>query len=201
MMIEYKKYNDYALIEEISGWLKEFLILHEIVDNSSTLPSFLDNRGTKEYILKINKEDIDTVQSIIEQKQIESLDDIDKDYYLFSFTDKELMEVIYKKEEWNELDYLLARKLLKERGIDLQDKEVNLVREMRIESLKQTEPDQKIWIIAGYFCTALGGILGIFIGWYIKTATKTLPNGEKFYIFSDANRRQGDILMKISINP
>jgi hypothetical protein len=39
----------------------------------------------------------------------ESIPLINDDYYLYTFTDEELIEVIYKHDEWNHLDFLIQR--------------------------------------------------------------------------------------------
>ena len=44
------------------------------------------------------------------------LSTMDPDYYLFSFTDTELLEIVTHPDEWGHLDYALAKKLLADRG-------------------------------------------------------------------------------------
>ena len=54
------------------------------------------------------------------EKEIEVIDD---DYYLLSFSDDELIDVVSKSDEWNKFDVSLAKKLLKERGNEITNDE------------------------------------------------------------------------------
>ncbi len=69
----------------------------------------------------------------------------------------------------------------------------------RLEALKQAEPPQTFWIIAGYIMAALGGILGTFIGWHLANHQKTLPTGEKVFAYSEADRRHGRYILYVSV--
>ena len=131
------------------------------------------------------------------EAQIE-IDQVDKDYYLFGFSDDELLDLISKADEWSPFDFLLARKILAQRGNVLSNEEVKYLEEERINELKKPEAPQTKWIIIGYLCAALGGILGIFIGWHLFTYKKTLPNGERLYGYSKADRKHGRIIFYIS---
>lgn len=129
--------------------------------------------------LRINEADFEKAEDILEQHSNAVLDEIDKDYYLFSFTDEELYDVLLKSDEWSSLDYTLAQKLLKERGKSI-DKELLIsLKKQRLEELAKPDDNQQAWIIAGYIFSILGGFLGLIIGYFLWTSKKTLPNGQK----------------------
>jgi hypothetical protein len=107
--------------------------------------------------------------------------------------------VVTKADEWSTFDVVLARKILNERGIKINEKELAEKEEKRIEELKNVEPLKTGWIIIGYVFALGGGVAGIFFGWYLATGKKTLPNGERIYAFTEADRRQGRIIFYISI--
>ena len=46
-------------------------------------------------------------------------------------------------------------------------------------------------MIAGYVLAALGGIVGVFIGHHLNTTKKTLPNGQRVYIYNADDRAHG----------
>ncbi|MDN5202314.1 hypothetical protein QQ008_13090 [Fulvivirgaceae bacterium BMA10] len=65
-----------------------------------------------------------------------------------------------------------------DRGNDVSDEVVELLKNQRINELAKPEGSQKAWIYAEYIIALLGGILGVFIGWHLILFKKTSPNGE-----------------------
>ncbi len=124
--------------------------------------------------------------------------DLPNNYYLFDFTDEELIEVVAKPDEWNQLDYLLALKLLKERGKEVNPILADKLREHRIEELAKPEVSQKGMIYSGYALAVLGGIIGIGIGWTLSSQKKTLPNGNVVYVYSESDRKHGNRILWIA---
>ena len=136
---------------------------------------------------------------MLQQISLSQIDSVDKDYYLFNFTDLELMEVITKRDEWGHLDFILAQKILKERGKEIKPEVVELLKKQRLEELAKPEENQKAWIYAGYITAVLGGFLGIFIGWHLSTYKKTLPNGDRVYGHSQSDRKHGNRILIIGV--
>ncbi|MEP3043267.1 hypothetical protein [Nonlabens ulvanivorans] len=153
--------------------------------------------------LRINEADFEKAEDILEQHSNAVLDEIDKDYYLFSFTDEELYDVLLKSDEWSSLDYALAQKLLKERGKSI-DKELLIsLKKQRLEELAKPDDNQQAWIIAGYIFSILGGFLGLIIGYFLWTSKKTLPNGQKVdsYSLKDKKHDKGIFYIGVIIAP
>jgi ATP-dependent Lon protease len=199
--ITYQKFNDIALANELAELLEQHSIIYRIEEDSLTFnPSFaLNDELSKEYAVKISAGDFEQVNELLKQDASENIDAAEKDYYLFDFTDEELKDVIAKADEWNAFDVQLARKLLAERGKAVSDDEIAAFEEKRIEELKVTEPSQTGWIVIGYLFALLGGLLGLFIGWYLKSSKKTLPNGERVYEYSERDRWHGAVIFYISV--
>ena len=84
------------------------------------------------------------------------------------------MDVIVKADEWSVFDNVLARKILAKRGKPINEGEISTIQEQRLGNLKKPEPSQRAWIIVGYICAMLGGVLGFFIGWHLSTYKRTL---------------------------
>lgn len=55
------------------------------------------------------------------------------------------------------------------------------------------------WIIFGYINAALGGVIGLFLGWHIWKSTKTLPDGRSVYMFSQKDRAHGQIIFYVGL--
>lgn len=64
----------------------------------------------------MRNKDLKIVDNLIQVDILSHIEVVDKDYYLFSFTEIELEDLIQKKNEWSKFDFLLAKKILNDRG-------------------------------------------------------------------------------------
>lgn len=190
-------YKDDAL--DFIKILEQNKIDYELVDNSLRVDSsFGGDINTKQYELKIEKNVFEKVEELEEKLAAEDIKSINQDYYLYEFSDEELIEILMKKDEWNKFDYLAAQKILKERGNEVKPELLNVIRKQRIADLTVQEESPKWLIYIGYFSAIFGGFLGIFIGFYLMKYKKSLPNGEKFYGFSRSDRLNGERILYLS---
>jgi hypothetical protein len=155
-------------------------------------PILSNNEFGKEYCVKIKKNDFEKANEILHTKAKNEINEIQDDYYLLSYSNEELIDVIEKSDEWNKFDVELAHKLLKERGNEITAEQLSELRKQRIIELSKPDEGQNVYIIIGYICALLGGLLGIFIGWHLLTYKKTLPNGNRIYAYSENDRKQGN---------
>jgi len=199
--ITYQRFNDIALANNLADILQRHNIIYTIEEESLTFnPTFvLNNELSNEYAVKIKSDDFEQVNQLLVEEETTNIDEVEADYYLFKFTNDELIDLLTKADEWSAFDYLLAQKILTERGIAINDKYLAELKEKRIEELKEPETPQTTWIVVGYMAAFLGGILGIFIGWHLLSSKKTLPNGEKVYDYNEHDRKQGRNIFYLSI--
>lgn len=181
----------------------EILESREIPYQTETFNSTLDPATLrpleKEFHVKVRQEDFSQVSSLLDDIAAEAVKNADRDHYLFSFSDIELYEIIAKPDEWSAFDYHLAKKIIKERGKTIDDEFLKSLKKARFEDLSKQEESQPAWIILGYAFAVLGGIVGIAIGWYMKNQQKTLPNGQKIYLFKEEDRQHGTRIFYIGI--
>jgi hypothetical protein len=198
--LTFQKFNDEAAVLELETILNTHNIEYILEDTSASFdPSFANSLLTKEFRIKLRKQDFEKTDSLLQQISLDHLDSVDKDYYLFGFTDLQLMELITKRDEWGQFDFLLAQKLLKERGKEIKPELIELLKKQRIEELAKPEENQTAWIYAGYITAFLSGFLGFFIGWHLATHKKTLPNGDRVYSYSQSDRRHGNRILIIGV--
>jgi hypothetical protein len=123
------------------------------------------------------------------------LDDIDPDYYLFSFTNDELTDVLKNTHEWNALDQALAQKLLLERNIaipkDIEDGGT-------AASFKPYHLEM-VWIIVEYLVSIAFAFAGIIIGSITLLGYKTLHTGSKVKMYDKETRMHAGIMLGIGI--
>jgi len=149
--------------------------------------------------LKIKDSDFDVVDHILEKIAENNMYLIEKDHYLYEFSNMELIEILEKYDEWSKTDYLAARKILKERGKAFSDNEIQKFKEKRIEKLSQPEKGNTGWLIFGFISAVMGGLLGIFIGHHHCYFKKQLPTGERVYAYNELARRIGFKIYSVGI--
>ncbi len=199
-LILYKRFNDAALAGDLTDALDDAAIAYTVEESTPAFdPAFRNDGLTKEYSIKISPDDFERVNKLLKERELANINNVDKEHYLFSFTNEELTDVLAKADEWSAFDYQLARKILTERGVTINDAMLNNFSNARLEELKKPEPPQNGWIIAGYIVAFAGGVFGIFIGWHLANYKKTLPDGEIVYGYSENDRQQGKWIMYLSI--
>jgi REP element-mobilizing transposase RayT len=208
----FRKSINKAIIEEIAFVLEDNHIPFKLVDNEKYFDAtFVNNASKIEYQIMIDRSDFEKAEEIMTDYYSKNMV-IPEDYYLKEFSDNELKEIIYKKDEWNEFDYEVAKKLLAERGIIISDIEINQINSERLESLKKNydKPDDvKNLITFGYIFAVIGCLASFFMGFLlfisygislaILKSKKQLPNGERVYYFNKEDRRHGKRILMISI--
>jgi len=198
--LTYQKFNDRSEADELQALLIENNIECLFEDSSVSFdPSFVNSELNNEYRIKLKKEDFEKADSFLLSITAKQIEGIDQDYYLFEFSNEELLELISKRDEWSKFDYLLAQKILSERGHKVEQKELKLIYEHRIEELSKPEKSQINWIIAGYVFVLLGGLFGLVIGWNLYSHKRTLPNGESIYAYSIEDRIHGKRIVVLGI--
>ena len=127
------------------------------------------------YALHIKEEDFKIANKLLEEEAIKQVDSISKDHYLYDFTDEELYDILQNQNEWNHLDYALAKKILKERGSEINTEDLKQIIDEREAKLKIKDEIPNYVIFIGY-TSAIGiPILGVFILPYLyKNAHNTL---------------------------
>jgi hypothetical protein len=200
-LITFKSFNDPALAAELTALLEQHGIQHEVEESELSFnPSFvISNELSKNYAVKIKSVDFELVNRLLTESETKNIDQVEPDHYLFSFSNEELMDILAKADEWSPFDYQLARKILTQRGVKVDDAQLADLHQSRIEDLKQPDPPQTTWIIIGYIFALAGGILGIFIGWHLAFHKKTLPDGERVFGYNENDRKQGKRIFYLSI--
>jgi len=151
------------------------------------------------YRVKIPADAFNMAEKLVRESVDLNLHSIEKDYYLFSFSNEELMEVLEKKDEWGNYDYALAQHILGERGIKITQADLQELDKQRIQSLAEPQNGDSIWTLIGYLSAFLGGLMGLFIGILMLRTKKTLPDGSQVYTFGSIARKHGKYILVTGI--
>ena len=190
--LTFQKFNLPDLAADLGGLLQKNNIPFLIEDNSPVFDvTYANNAIDKEFRVKIQQKDFAQATALLEELAEQQISYTDRSYYLFDFTDPELINLVSKPDEWSAFDFQLAQQILRERGKAINPELIKVLRNQRIEELSKPAPPQKSTVSVGYLMVLLGGFLAIFIGWNLIRAKKTLPDGSVVYSFNAEDRKHG----------
>jgi hypothetical protein len=196
----YEKFFNPEQAEPVINVLKRHAIPHEFEAIGNTVDKVLTGGGPEYlYEIKIPATQFETVNRLLREEMKVSLDEVDPDHYLFTFEDKELVEILHEPDAWGRLDYVIAREILESRGIVYSREELDAIWNKRMERVARPDIDGGRWIYAGYFFAVFGGFIGIIIGLVLSQSTKTLPNGNRYYIYDETTRKRGKNIFYLSL--
>ncbi|MDI9864114.1 hypothetical protein QM480_07255 [Flectobacillus sp. DC10W] len=195
--VTFKEFSDEEHFIEFSQFLEQNNIRFQTEISNGAIDPVSMRSVQKFFLVKIEKENFPSVQKLIDNIAQESIEDIDPEHYLFQFSDEELFEILSKADEWSELDYKLAQKILQDRGHTVDTEYLKYLKKERLATLAKPEPSQAKFIWAGYTFAILGGVLGVAMGWGIYFSQKRLPNGEVVYSYSESDRKHGKKIIVI----
>lgn len=198
--LTFQRFYDKAVLEAAGSVLAGADIPYEIEDDGTWLAPVFNGESPRlqQYRLKIEETDFPKAEAALEAFYREQLNGIEPDYYLFDFSDQELIEVVSKPDEWGRLDYELAKKLLKEKGIVINDTLFEGLKANRYEEIAQPTRIPRYWLVLGYIGGVLGGLLGIVVALVIIFSKSTLPNGKRVPTFAPQDRNHALIIALIS---
>ncbi len=135
-----------------------------------------------------------------EEVELEELhvDQLDADYYLLSFSELELYDILVKEDEWSPHDVELARKLLVEKNFTIEEDALQMQRSARMAEFRKPDKHQGTLIVVGYIFAFVGGFLGLLFGFALLFTKKEIPGGDKVYRYTESNRKHGKIILIIS---
>jgi hypothetical protein len=189
---DFKKYSNKEQAKEVKIYLEKNDIKAILSDNEPVVDiTFAGNTLQNEYVVKIRTFDFPKAKQLMESLAQKQLDLVDESHYLFTFNNDELFDILQKPDEWSEFDFLLAKKILSNRGENINDNKLKELQESRIEKLSEPDKSHTFWIVLGYIFAIAGGLLGLVIGYVLMTSKKSLPNGQKVYSYSFKDRNHG----------
>ena len=196
----FQKFTDIEIANEFAKELEKNGIKYLIQENNkSSVGNFEIGNVDFDVAINLRSEDFPKADKILEAYYQPAVESVDKDYYLFQFTDAELHEIISHPFEWGHFDYQLTKKILKDKGETISEEKVAEMKQATIAKLSRTENISDSNIISGYILSIFFPIAGIFIGLNIINNKKILPNGEVLYIHNARDRKRGEQILTISI--
>lgn len=198
-LLTWRKFNDSMLARASAEILSDAGVPSEIEDNSTLFePSFAFNKVEQDIALKLDPKDFEKADACMYAHFRKQVDEAPADYYLYAFNDQELREIIAKPDEWGHFDYLLAEKILSDRGTAPSTEQVAQLYVNRKTTLSRPAAATNAMIIGGYIMAVVFGILGIIIGYTIAFQQKNLPDGSRVFTYDGESRAHGRIIIFIA---
>jgi hypothetical protein len=203
---EWAELQTYANMDEAAPLLallsKNGLTYNTLADEHQSgdgLNFDLENRGPGVVHVLVLPDDMERAQRVLALLASEVQDQLEDSDYLAAFTDEELYEVLKKFDEWNQVDYVLAARLLVQRGHQLDNEQLTLWRKIRMQELETPEKASSSFLFGAYLMAILGGVFGLFMGLQLRTHVKRLPDGRKVYGYTAGDRSQSTIIIALSL--
>ena len=198
--LTFRKFNDEYSAQEFSVILKENKVENIVVNNSPKFDaSFANNTIHNEFLVKIKSHNFEFANKILTKYYEKLVENVDEDYYLFSYSNYELEDILYNSEDWNEYDVALAKKILKENNYEIDYSEIEEIKQLQLNTISKPQKAKSWHINLGYLIALSGGLPGILYGYYLNQFKKTLPNGKRIYNYDESDRKEGKIIMYIGI--
>ncbi len=196
----YQRFPNATVAQPLLHLLHEHGIDYETkLDQPPIDASFAFNETSRYFLVQLRPADFERAHALELAAAENQLADLPADYYLLSFSNEELLEVLGKPDEWNSLDVALARHLLQERGEAPSPEQLEQLSHQRLQELARPEPRQSRWVVAGYVLAVFGGVLSFFIGWHLYSHYRQLPNGERVPVFQAPDRAHGQRIMVLGV--
>ena len=161
-LIPFRRFDNWQNAQHCVEMLEKIGIeykLEEYDKNPVVLGSLL---AEKEFLIKVRQEDFEQADEKLLQATEINVPDLDPNYYLFGFSDEELIEILVKPSEWGEIDRAIAPKLLIGRGYDINNLKIDSKKEKHIKELAKPQEESPEKIMKGYVCVTLGGLCTLF---------------------------------------
>ena len=198
--VTFQKFNDKLAAEELAQLFKLNYIDFLFEDVSANFDvTFANNEIDQDFRIKLKKQDFERANLLLINLSEKEVENAGSEHYLFDFSTEELIEIIERQDEWSKFDFVLAKKLLKARGVDLSEESIDSFKQERIVELSKPQKTPLLFICIGYVLAIFGGLIAAIFGWYLKIHKKTLPNGEKVFYYANSTRIHGERILIIGI--
>lgn len=196
----FQKFTDLESAEMILDEFKKNGIECHIEDNNHAYVSVVGFNSI-DFAVALNIKQCDFVKAeevlgLFYERHIAA---IDPEYYLFNFTTEELREILYNPLEWGLLDYHLAKQILINRGVPVDEGQLKLVKAEKIADLGKAKPISPFRLFVYYLFCFVFPPYSMVNGFLIVNGGSTLPNGQKVYSRPEKDRRHGKIMIGLSI--
>lgn len=215
--LPFQRFSDPGLADALAEKLEAYGIPVRIEKENALLDAvFIGQAAQTEYVVKIAAADFVKAYTCLEEYYSSEVEAADPSYYLFSFSDEELEEIITHPSEWGPFDYQLAKKILKDRGMTIPESRNSILSQENIQQLARQSSGSGLILIAVLFIAYIilslvmmnityrynfpySIFLVLMAGSHLAWSKRTLPDGSQVPVFPADDRRAGKAVFAAGI--
>ena|SRR5689334_24564216 len=195
-MDQFATYSKYYSTDD-AAFLIELLKKNDIPYEMNSEKNLLDKVYIGESLdpmfeLRIRRDQFANVNKLLEQKASQDFSRPGFTHYLDDFSIDELKNVLHEDDSWSAYDVQIAKLLLQQKGV-IVPTHANTLKEDFLGERVKTD-----WLVLGYILALMWGI-GLFVGWSLVYARKTMPDGHSVLMYDDYSRKHGRYLIIIGV--
>jgi len=205
----FQSFSDPSLADEMAEKLTANDIEVKIERNAQLLDSVLIGvSSAPDICIKVRSSDFVRAHHCLEDYYKKEVDAADPAYYLFTFADEELFEIINKPDEWGPYDYQLAKKILQTRGKEINPLTSGRFSPQRLKELSKPANGSGLITISSIFIVYIfissvfmyinqsfnfpySIFLVLLAGSHLAYGKRTLPDGSQVFLFDVNDRKSG----------
>jgi hypothetical protein len=192
----YASFHSEGEASELTELLQSAGIAYEIEHNRNVLDKIYTGDEVDPMVaVRIRKDQFKQVNDIRRELAKNEIGQLSPDYYLFSFSNEELIDVVRNKNEWNSFDQGIAEQLLI-------DGNINFDRTIIENKPSKTYTPSKLsstYLVLEYLLSILLPYAGIIIGIATIAAYRTLADGSTVKMYDEHTRNHGRIILVIGV--
>ena len=196
-MTEYLNYQKFSSNDEALLFIKLVKannIRFKVEDTSQIFdPAMANNKHEMNVIILVHADDFSKLDTVLENQSELSLDDFDKEHYLFNFSEDELIDILKKSDEWSLQDRILARLILEKKQIIFSEEQLTTWKNDRYKLLEI----EKIKNNLGSHNNLISVLSEAREGFDTWQQKEVLPDGTKVPVANESERKNG--LLKFAI--
>lgn len=215
-LLVFQTFTDKDQADRTASLLEQNGITVTVDENPPLLDSnFIGQQFNNPYVVKIPGESFLEANKILTEQTVVNINEVDKDYILFTLSNEELKEVITHKEEWGVYNYKLALQILADRNGSAAETEGEKTLQLDLHPDATPKDTNMLWIVICYAGLALSfyGFLnhsGLFLylfpqlflllfGVTLYFSKTTLSNGTRIMTYSKNVRLHGLVILLLTI--
>ena len=198
----FKTFDDAEEVKALALWLQDNGILYELERHASGMGAeFFGTAGAKEeFILRLPDSALDVMYEKFEEEAAHEFQYLPEDFYMLTYTDEELFDVIQNPKNWHPRLYYYAVFLLRERDYEITEAQL---REHRISSLESPEQGPKTGLLPllMIYLTLMSVVLaplGFGLCVYMMKAKEVDATGTQSFRFHESSRKTAKWLLMAS---
>ncbi|RMG71810.1 MAG: hypothetical protein D6722_06250 [Bacteroidetes bacterium] len=199
-LLTFRTFGDLLEARETLRLLEQADIPFVVEDlNADFDPFFAFNKVGAKVFIKVAQSDFPRARQALLRAAALYQGRVSPEHYLHDFSREELREVVYRQDEWSVEDVLMAQQLLRERGEEMDEAALAAAWQARLQEIRQPQAGDREGLRIGWLLSLIGGLLGVFIGYNYWQLRKYDPEGQPFWVYDAATRRQGHYMMYLGL--